>query len=110
MLHLKDLYCTKIVQIVVGGRWAQARTGLAAIVPRSYCTRGMGARQGKSAPKPAEQSPKRTEKRGDGQFGGERLKPTAFNRRLQHPAGYDAVTLRIGVRIFLKPFVEEFLQ
>jgi hypothetical protein len=66
VLHLKDLHCTKIVHIlrvlrgeVVGHRRGQE---LAAIVPRSYCTREIGARQEESAaPKRAEQSYKRGE-------------------------------------------------
>ena len=48
VLHLKDLPCTKVVHIsrvlrgVDGHRRGQE---LAAIVPRSYCTRGIWARQ-----------------------------------------------------------------
>ncbi len=51
MLHLKDLYCTKIVHIlrilrgIDGHRLGQE---LAAIVPGSYCTRGIWARQEES--------------------------------------------------------------
>jgi hypothetical protein len=49
VLHLKGLCCTKTVHIVASRRWAQTRMELAAIVPRSYCTRGIWARQEEKA-------------------------------------------------------------
>ncbi len=49
MLHLKDLYCTKIVHILRGVDGHRRGQELAAIVPRSYCTREIGARQEESA-------------------------------------------------------------
>ncbi len=49
---------------------------LAAIVPRSYCTRGTAARQEESA-EPGGASTLISRERDDGQFGGERSKPAA---------------------------------
>jgi hypothetical protein len=45
VLHLKDLCCTKIVHILRGVDGHRRGQELAAIVPRSYYTRGIWARQ-----------------------------------------------------------------
>jgi hypothetical protein len=49
VLHLKDLYCTKIVHICEAVDGYRRGQELAAIVPRSYCTIGIWARQEESA-------------------------------------------------------------
>ncbi len=52
MLHLKELYCTKIVHIRAcceGQMGTGGNQELAAIVPGSYYTRGIWARQEKLA-------------------------------------------------------------
>ena len=49
VLHLKDLYCTKIVHVVARVDGHRRGRELAAIVPRSYCTREIGDRQEESA-------------------------------------------------------------
>ncbi len=72
MLHLKDLYCTKIVhtlRILRGWMGTGEDQELAAIVPRSYYTRGIGARQEESA-ETGGASRLMSRERDEGQFGG----------------------------------------
>ena len=73
MLHLRDLECTKIVQIVPWGRWEEAGRELATIVPRSYCTSEIGARQEELRRDGRSSRISVSEKQGDGKFVGEQV-------------------------------------